>query len=55
MKGKIEQTQVWLLVIGMALAAGTAFGQSTSGSIAGRVIDSTGAVVPEADVRVINP
>lgn len=45
----------WLIGLAMALAVVPVLGQSTSGSISGRVIDTTGAMVPGADVLIINP
>jgi len=37
-----------------ALLTGAAFGQGSSGTISGRVVDQTGAPVPGADVRIQN-
>jgi hypothetical protein len=41
-------------VTAIALFAGTMYGQSSSGTISGRVIDSSGSVVAGAEVRVTN-
>jgi hypothetical protein len=38
-----------------ALCGGTGYGQSTSGSISGSVVDTTGAEIPGAKVTIANP
>lgn len=52
-----RKVKIWFFLVSITLtaAAAAAFGQSTSGAIAGRVVDATGAVIPEADVLVFNP
>src|SRR5882724_12902207 len=39
----------------VALSAGAAFGQQVTGTILGRVTDSTGSVVPGATIQIQNP
>ena len=46
------KTVAWILAV--ALGAAPAFAQESRGTITGRVIDSSGAVVAGADVRVKN-
>src|SRR5262245_13456153 len=36
------------------VTAGTLFGQTSTGSVAGRVVDASGAPIAAADVRLIN-
>ena len=42
------------LLLGLALCASSAFAQSGAGSIQGTVTDSTGAVLPNASIHVVN-
>jgi len=40
---------IWLLLL-----SGSAYGQAIFGTISGRVMDATGAIIPEAEIRVTN-
>jgi hypothetical protein len=42
------------LTISLLLLSGSVYGQATFGAISGRVMDTTGAIIPEAEVRVTN-
>ncbi len=44
----------WLLLVWLVVCALPAFGQVDRGAIAGRVMDSSGAVVPKASITVTN-
>ena len=44
----------WLMMIGLLLVGGSAWGQITTGNISGTVRDTTGAVVPKAAVTLQN-
>jgi len=46
----------WVMLLGMLLAVSAvpAFGQIDRGAIEGRILDSSGAVVPKATVTVTN-
>src|SRR5882672_2613226 len=44
-----------ILTFVVLLSAGLSFGQQTTGTILGRVTDSTGSVVPDASVQIQNP
>ncbi len=44
-----------MLVLTIAFCGGAAFSQSTSGSVTGSVVDSTGAEIPGAKVVIANP
>jgi hypothetical protein len=46
----------WTLVVGVCLAVSgwAAYGQQTTGEITGTVTDSTGAVIPDASVKITN-
>ncbi|MGB8969405.1 MAG: TonB-dependent receptor [Candidatus Sulfotelmatobacter sp.] len=50
-----KQLLIASLALSLSLIAGVAYGQSTSGSITGTVLDPTGAVVPDATVEIHNP
>jgi hypothetical protein len=51
---KFMRSQLWLVFLGLSLL-GQAFGQGgATGAISGTVQDSTGAVVANADVKIIN-
>lgn len=56
--GKVRGKSVWMTVLLLAglvvLTVPGAYAQSDSGSIAGTVTDPTGAVIPNASVRVTN-
>jgi hypothetical protein len=43
------------LTVSLCLAVGLAYGQSNSASVGGTVLDSTGAVIPNATVEIHNP
>jgi hypothetical protein len=47
--------RAWLSLIAAALVAAAAWGQQTSGAIRGRVADSSGAVIPGAEVSLAGP
>src|SRR5665213_942882 len=44
-----------MLALTIGFSGGAAFSQSTSGSVAGSVVDSTGAEIPGAKVVIENP
>ena len=44
-----------IFAFGMMINGSLAFGQQTTGTILGRVTDSTGAVVPDASIQIQNP
>src|SRR5919204_812853 len=44
-----------LLLLCFILSISLAYGQTVTGSLLGRVVDSTGAVVPNASVTAVNP
>ena len=46
---------LFCLVLTLAFAATTSFAQSTTATLQGTVTDQTGAVVPNADVKIVNP
>ena len=48
------QIPAWLVAIGLSMLSPTAFGQAVFGSIFGTVTDSTGAVVPNATITVVD-
>ncbi len=51
---KFLRSQLWLVVLGGCML-GQAFAQGgATGAITGTMQDATGAVVPNADVRIIN-
>src|SRR5215472_16319214 len=51
---KLDFRTALACILVFLLAAASAVAQSTSGTISGRVVDSTGAIVAGAEVRVIN-
>jgi hypothetical protein len=51
---KLDFRTVFACICVFLVAAASAFAQSTSGTINGRVVDASGAVVTGAEVRVIN-
>jgi len=53
-RSQCEKLFVLSVVIAVTLLATTAFGQAISGNVVGTVVDSTGAAVPDADVRAVN-
>jgi hypothetical protein len=52
---RFKQLFVAALVVSFFLATSLAYGQANSASIGGTVLDSTGAVVPNAAVEIHNP
>jgi len=52
MKGHFRPADVLLATL--LLSLGLSFAQTTSGQISGRVVDSSGAVIPNASVTLTN-
>ena len=46
--------QAWIVALLLAAGLGSAYAQTVSGSLSGSIVDESGAVIPAADVTLVN-